>query len=983
MAENKEYELLSAYVKLLPSMKGFTGAVAKELGKSNDAISSSFDKAFKKVSSSSLTDGLLNGLPNSLLNGMKSATSGITSILKTAVSEGAAVFGDTLKLGASAVGATLMAGVGAVGTQVVSGGFNRALGINQAEAKLQALGYTSKELEKIMENSGNAIDGTSYAMNEAVTTASQFLSAGISPGEELEGSLKTVSKLADISGRSFNDMGSIMAKNASAGIVQWGDLVQLIDAGIPVQDYLAKSLGKSTAEVRKMASAGKITYEDFANAINDVDFDSVLFATKDISKAYENVKSQLSKTGANFWTPIFEGLGPILNNVRIILKDFQSSDAFGNIVKSWDNYAGKYLVRLGNKVKDFSFAIKDTNVINEKFKDLSKVFKELKSSGGPILGIIAGLSGSLLSQIPIIGSMFSGLTVPVGLFGGTLIQIFKNSEKLQQSFGKLWETGKNLFSSFNFGIDGSFFKDIGDSFADIIDLINETINNSDMGILNIDFGNVISSIISEFSDFVKTILPSILPFIKKVAEGFKNFFDPILLALNIGDGGVGEGLGNIVNSLLDPLGDLIISIGEIAGTLAATTISIFKSDAFQGIINWILDIAGKIVSNKGILISFASVAGTIFVGNKLFGPLNNLFKFINGTSIGSGSSKLGISIGKVISGFIQGIANVASVVISNLPNILLGIGGIGLIIGAVAGIYQLLNSLGLIDQLQNLGDALIEGIVGIVNGIIEIVKNVGILITDIIDNLLIMIENNIDTISEIVDILVNGVLEIMTGLTDGLTSIIDSTSGLIETIINGVIDLTDTLSVNGVTAGEGAFVLAAGLTALSTALLLLSGGELINSFVEGLGNLWTGFTEFLTGGKEDPSIDLMNFINGIIAASSIIETLPEKWSTISGSVFSIGYSIPRNMATGINMGIPILYSSILNMLNSVLTSMQEYLNNNPLKIKAEVDRNSKNIASRLGSSIGSVNQTQNNTIKNFNVNSQNESFIRSLSYAAR
>ena len=118
-----------------------------------------------------------------------------------------------------------------------------------------------------MENALAAVKGTAFGLEEAATVAAGMVAAGIKPGQELEGVLKTVGDTAAIAGVSMQDMGSIFGKVAATGKLQGDELMQLSDAGIPALSLLSKHLGKTTEEVRDMVSDGKVSFADFEAAV--------------------------------------------------------------------------------------------------------------------------------------------------------------------------------------------------------------------------------------------------------------------------------------------------------------------------------------------------------------------------------------------------------------------------------------------------------------------------------------------------------------------------------------------------------------------------------------------------------------------------------------------------------------------------------------------------------------------------------------------
>lgn len=167
------------------------------------------------------------------------------------------------KVGAIALGGALAAGIG---TALVKG-FQRLDAIDTAQAKLRGLGHDAGSVTTIMQNALASVKGTAFGLGDAATVAAQAVAAGIKPGQNLEGVLKTVANAAAAAGTDLGDMGSIFSKAMTqANGIQNDVIGQLADKGIPIYQELAKVLGVTAGEVFKLASDGKINFDQFAQA---------------------------------------------------------------------------------------------------------------------------------------------------------------------------------------------------------------------------------------------------------------------------------------------------------------------------------------------------------------------------------------------------------------------------------------------------------------------------------------------------------------------------------------------------------------------------------------------------------------------------------------------------------------------------------------------------------------------------------------------
>lgn len=145
------------------------------------------------------------------------------------------------------------------------------MGANMEQTRIQFETFTGS-LEK-----GNAViaDLQKFALDTPFED-DQVISAGrqlLAFGEKAESINPILTKLGNISsatGKDFNELVSMWGKNKLSGIIQGEDLNQLVDAGIPVMDSLARQLGVTTDQVRKMGADGKISFGMLDKAFDEL-----------------------------------------------------------------------------------------------------------------------------------------------------------------------------------------------------------------------------------------------------------------------------------------------------------------------------------------------------------------------------------------------------------------------------------------------------------------------------------------------------------------------------------------------------------------------------------------------------------------------------------------------------------------------------------------------------------------------------------------
>lgn len=310
-------EVASAYVSLLPSAKGFGKALDGQIG------------------------------------GQLSASG------KSGGSKMSAAIGGVLKKSALGIGA---AAGGILGTALFSG-FKRLNSIDQAQAKLTGLGHSTKSVKGIMDDALVSVKGTAFGLDAAATTAAGAVAAGVKPGRDLQRTLKLVGDAATIAGTDMSSMGSIFNKVATANKIQGDVIAQLSDAGIPVVQLLAREMGVSAEETVKLASAGKINFKTFQNAMEAGLGGAALESGKTMAGAWANMKASLGRIGANLLSGVF----PQIQGGIVKLTGYMSSiEPVATRVGEW---------------------------LGEKFAEIGPVLGRVAGQVGTAVGKIAGLFG--------------------------------------------------------------------------------------------------------------------------------------------------------------------------------------------------------------------------------------------------------------------------------------------------------------------------------------------------------------------------------------------------------------------------------------------------------------------------------------------------------------------------------------------------------------------------------------------------------------
>ncbi|HBE71241.1 MAG TPA: hypothetical protein DDW52_24100 [Planctomycetaceae bacterium] len=143
-------------------------------------------------------------------------------------------------------------------------GVQLAADAQDAELSFKALTGSAEAAKNVIAelNSFSASTPFSFA-DDVLPAAQQLLTYGFSV-DELQDQLRILGNVAAVSGTDFAELAKLIGRARSTNLIFTEDLNQLSDRAIPVLDLLAERFGVTTAEVRKLASQGKIEFADLA-----------------------------------------------------------------------------------------------------------------------------------------------------------------------------------------------------------------------------------------------------------------------------------------------------------------------------------------------------------------------------------------------------------------------------------------------------------------------------------------------------------------------------------------------------------------------------------------------------------------------------------------------------------------------------------------------------------------------------------------------
>ena len=187
---------------------------------------------------------------------------------------------------------------------------------------------------------------------EEVFQAGQSLLAFGEAADRLPATLERIALISRATGKDFSELTLIYGKARTAGVLYAEDINQLVEAGVPIIQEFAKQLGVSNAQVKKLASEGKISFEELQLAFFNLSKEGSQFSKLAAEQA--NTLPNLYQNTINKLKPLLKSVGDFVSDIaKVALLRF-------NIL--FDSLSGAALERkaqkVANEITDIAFGTK-------------------------------------------------------------------------------------------------------------------------------------------------------------------------------------------------------------------------------------------------------------------------------------------------------------------------------------------------------------------------------------------------------------------------------------------------------------------------------------------------------------------------------------------------------------------------------------------------------------------------------------------------
>lgn len=385
-------ELANAYVTIVPSLKGATGQIEKELGGIDPTRPGQ-----------TIGKGLGDSVGASL--NLQAVSAKFTSVGKDIVGVGSKL---TKGITAPAVGAGL-----AVGGVVAAFGWGRLKSVDSAQAQLRGLGYSTDDVARISDNLVGALEGGMLTMGEATSAAAAGMAAGVQEGKELTRYIQLLDASVAGSTGTFDEMNQIFARVQGEGALLRNEFDMLNQRMPGFSSAVQEAMGVTQEEMNAMLTNGEVTTADFLNIMDDFAGDMATEYAKSWEGMVQNTKAYIGIIGEQLLGGVFE---QSKGSIEEFLGYLQSDD-----VQAWAAQTGAQIGEAFSNVIGF---------VKDAIGWWSGLSPEMQKTVGT-LGAIAIAAGPTLI---VIGKISMGIGAIIGV-AAKMIPIIKGATLAFKAFG--------------------------------------------------------------------------------------------------------------------------------------------------------------------------------------------------------------------------------------------------------------------------------------------------------------------------------------------------------------------------------------------------------------------------------------------------------------------------------------------------------------------------------------------------------------------
>lgn len=351
--------------------------------------------------------------------------------------------------------------------QAKTGGWARALNLEKASFMINNLGYAWDEtsenykegMETIKTSVDKAVSGTAYSLDEAAVASSNFLATGVKGGQELTDTLRSVMGVASTYSKDFSQIARVWQNVSARGYLMYGDISDLQANGVAAADVLKEYLNLTSEELDQAYKDKAIDFDTFRQAFLEKFGDSLDKANETYEGSLSNLKSAISRIGAEIASPLLENLIPLLNSLRILANNIKTLLIDFGFYSFVNNTIGGILEKVNSLITYEEELIDD----NGKVQKQLKVLPNLLTVIGNFVDMIVSVMDILDTVFHSIGrgfkqvfgdneGAFVNFTTMLADLLGNIAQNYINAQKITDVSVVFFTVLKKIFAAIKMGV---------------------------------------------------------------------------------------------------------------------------------------------------------------------------------------------------------------------------------------------------------------------------------------------------------------------------------------------------------------------------------------------------------------------------------------------------------------------------------------------------------------------------------------------------
>ena len=745
--------------------------------------------------------------------------SGFTKIGNAAETAGGGIqtFGGHVKdVGGSLtkwITAPVLGAITAAGGLTAAFGWGRLVGLDNAKAQLEGMGYSLEEVDDITGQVSDAIQGGMMTMAEGTSVAAGAMAAGVEQGDELAKYLQLVDAAAVGANKPVGDMAMIFNRVQGSGKLMTQELNMIEDSMPGFSAAMAENAGVTMEEFRKMVTDGEITSDQFLTVMDDFAGGMAEAHADTWQGMVSNTKANIGILGESMLSGVFE---QSKESIREFL-DLLRSDTF----RTWASEAGETIGQVFTSIVDkVRTGVQWFTNLSDEQKKMIGIFSAVAVAAGPLLMAFGSIAIFVGGVVKAIAPLFLGL--------GKLSAAFTSVRTGAMTFGMAFPKLAGFFAILTgpIGITIAAIVGIGTAFT-VAYAKSETFRNIIQGLIQ-RFKEFIPTIVSFsqsiYTNFMTLVIPAVtavktffLDMFAKIKQFWQSDGEQVIAAIINGV--------NIVKTIVSTVMPVITSIISVAFKLVLAVVTMVWEN-IKGVINGALN----------VIMGLVRVFSGIFTGDfsKMWEGVKQIFAGAiqvvwNGFQL--------LFYGRIIKG-VGSLVKIFSGSIRSLWTTVVNFFK-GMFTGAVSQVTSMFNRVISIGRSLNSGfNSIIRGMV---NSVINFFRNMFTNITTTVGNIRSGVQNVfsamrdfvVNSVSRLRDGALNGFNRLKDGAGNLMTRMKDNVAKQFTAMVDGAKQLPGKL---GSAISNGASKAVDGVKSLGNKMVEKLGG-VVNGVIDGLNSI--------------------------------------------------------------------------------------------------------------------------------------------------